>query len=50
MKLFKASLFYEENNGLKVTEFSSFDMGGYFPMRLVNMVMASGVKKSLPRV
>lgn len=28
--------------------FSTFDMGGYFPVRLLNMVMAGSMKQSMP--
>jgi hypothetical protein len=35
----------EKPEDLLVTEFSNFDMKGYFPSRIMNMVMASMIPK-----
>ena len=40
MTMFKCSLAWDEGSDLKLIEFSNFDMGGYFPARLMNMAMA----------
>jgi hypothetical protein len=37
-----------EGGGLKFTEFSNFDMKGYFPMRMMNMFMGAAIAKSIP--
>jgi hypothetical protein len=47
MEMFKASLVQQQGPDIKITEFSNFNMKGYFPMRLLNMVMASAVEKGL---
>lgn len=47
MEMFKASLVKQVDKDISITEFSNFNMKGYFPMRLLNMVMASAVSKGL---
>jgi hypothetical protein len=41
MDMFKASVFVEVDKSIKLIEYSNFNLGGYFPMRLLNMMMAS---------
>jgi hypothetical protein len=41
MDYFKASVYEEKDNALYLTEYSNFNMGGYFPTKLLNMLMAS---------
>ena len=45
--LFKAVMFWGEGNDSRAIEFSYFNMGGYFPMRLLNMALGSIVKKAI---
>ena len=50
MDIFKASMFHTKDNNLHCTEFSTFDMKGYFPMRLMNMMMSSIVSAAFPKM
>ena len=45
--MFQASLAKEVGNDLHTTTMSQFDMKGYFPMRLMNMVMGSMMSKRM---
>lgn len=47
MDMFKASVFYEKDGDLHLTEYSNFDLGGYFPQKLLNMVMANMMSKGM---
>ena len=47
MDYFKVSKLWEEGQDLRILEFSNFDMKGYFPARLINMMMASAGSKQL---
>lgn len=44
MQLFKAAMLWPEDGGIKNIEFSTMNMGGYFPMRLLNMAIGSMMK------
>lgn len=48
MEMLKASRCRDTDNGLEVIEFSNMDMKGYFPMKMMNMVMGSAIAKSIP--
>lgn len=41
MEFYKATLLWSENGDLHMTEFTNMNLKGYFPIRLMNMVMAS---------
>ena len=45
--MYKASVFYEQDGNLHLTEYSNFDLGGYFPTKLLNMVMANMMSKGM---
>jgi len=48
MEQYKASMVWNDEAGdLHLTEFSSFDLKGYFPKALLNMVMSSMASKSV---
>ena len=47
MDMFKASVFHEEDGDLKLIEYSNFNLGGYFPTKLLNMVMANMMSKGM---
>ena len=47
MDMYKASVFYEKDGDLHLTEYSNFDLGGYFPTKLLNMVMANMMSKGM---
>lgn len=48
MDLQKFVKLFEEGPDLHAKELTTMDMGGYFPTRLLNMVMAGAVKASIP--
>ena len=41
IRVYDASIMEQDGNDLKMTKFSNFDMGGYFPVRLLNMMIAA---------
>ena len=41
MDYFKVSKLWEEGEDLRLVEFSNFNMKGYFPAKLINMMMGS---------
>lgn len=45
MDVFKATLLTQDKHDLHIIEFSQVNMGGYFPARLLNMVMSVSVHK-----
>ena len=45
MEQYKASLVETIGKDIRITEFSNINMRGYFPMRLLNMVMAQAISK-----
>lgn len=49
--VFKASMCQEVQDGLIYTEFATFNLGGWFPQRLLNMMMSTmataGIEKML---
>ena len=47
MSIFKATLAYDVQDGLEAIEFSNFDMKGWFPVRLLNMVVGQMALKNL---
>jgi len=48
MEQFKASMMWNDDQGdMHITEFSSFDLKGYFPKALLNMVMSSMAQQSV---
>ena len=47
MDIFKATMAEQKGPDLHVLEFSNFDMKGYFPVRLMNMMLGSMVSKGL---
>jgi len=47
MRIQKGTLFWEENGEVFGYELSTFDMGGYVPMRLLNMSIGAQVKKGI---
>ena len=49
MDVFKSSKITQVGNDIHLMEFSNFDMKGYFPTRLINMMMAASVQKGMSR-
>lgn len=47
MSLFKAMVMWEEDGNVIGEEISTMDMGGYFPMRLLNMSLGATMKKQM---
>lgn len=47
MDIFKAAIYYEKGSDLFFKEYTHFDMGGYFPVKLLNMVMTSFMSKGI---
>ena len=47
MDIYKATLAYNVGNDLEAVEFSNFDMKGWFPVRLLNMVVGPMALKNL---
>ena len=51
MEQFKASLCWDTDEGLQIIVFSSMDMKGWFPVRLLNMMIgamaAAGIKEQV---
>jgi hypothetical protein len=47
MDIFKATLAYDVQDGLEAVEFSNFDMKGWFPVRLLNLVVGQMALKNL---
>jgi len=47
MDMFKTSMMTPTDNGLSIVEFSTSNMGGWFPMRLLNMLIGSMMKKGI---
>ena len=45
MNISKATIMWEEDGNSMGEEISTFDMGGYFPMRLLNMAIGAMVKE-----
>jgi len=50
MEFFKASMCEQKGKDIHITEFSNMDMKGYFPVRLMNMMMGSMVSKMMPKM
>jgi hypothetical protein len=47
MDMYKASVFHEDGDDLRVVEYSNMDLGGYFPAKLLNMIMANMMSKGM---
>ena len=47
MQYYKASCYQQVGSDLHIKEFSNFSMGGYFPVKLLNMVLASMMAKGI---
>lgn len=47
MKFYKASCYKQVGEDLHVKEFSNFSLGGYFPAKLLNMILASTISKKI---
>lgn len=47
MDMYKASVFHNVEGDLKLIEYSNMDLGGYFPAKLLNMVMANMMSKGM---
>lgn len=45
MRFYDATLVEVQGDDLKMIKFSNFDLGGNFPVRLLNMIMASSQEK-----
>lgn len=43
----KATLIWEEDGSIVGDEFATFNLGGYFPMRLLNMSTGAATKKGV---
>ena len=47
IQIFKGTHLWQEGNHVKSINFNQMNMGGYFPMRLMNMSMSRIVKKAI---
>jgi len=47
MDIYKATLAYDVEDALEAVEFSNFDMKGWFPVRLLNLVVGQMALKNL---
>ena len=47
MYMLKIGKMEQSGPDLKVSEFASVNMGGYFPMRLLNFVMGASINKNM---
>ena len=47
MRVFKLGCAKADAGDLRIVEFASFSMGGYFPMKILNYVMASMLDKQM---
>ena len=47
MQFYKASCYKQVGEDLHVLEFSNFSLGGYFPAKLLNMVLANMMAKGV---
>ena len=47
IQMFQALLFWSEGEDCRAIQFQTFNMGGYFPMRLLNMAIGSIMKKQM---
>jgi len=47
MFMYKAAMVWEEGDGIHSLEYSSANMGGYFPMRLLSMAIGSMMKAQM---
>ena len=45
--IFKANLARNVDGGCFITEYASMNMGGWFPMRLMNMMIGTNMKKGM---
>lgn len=50
MYIFKANLCRNVEGGALITEYATLNMGGWFPMRLLNMMMGTAMKKGMPAI
>ena len=48
--MMKASVAKDTAEGYENREFFNFNMGGNFPMRLLNMFMGDGIAKEIPQL
>lgn len=47
MQYYKASCYKQVGDDLHVKEFSNFSLGGYFPAKLLNMVLSNMMSKGI---
>ena len=46
LKMYNAKLLWEEDDHAQIIEVATFNMGGYFPIRLMNMTWASMLRQN----
>ena len=49
INMFQGFLFEEDGDDCKAISFNTMNMGGYFPMRIMNMAMGSMMKKMMEK-
>lgn len=49
INIFQGFLFSEDGDDCRAISFNTFNMGGYFPMRIMNMAFGSMMKKQLEK-
>ena len=49
INMFQGFLFWADGNDSRALQFNTFNMGGYFPMRIMNMAMGSMLKKMMEK-
>ena len=47
IQILKGTYMWQEGDDVKSINFNQMNMGGYFPMRLMNMSMSSIIKKAI---
>ena len=50
VEIFKTMMLVQEGEDLKVTDFSHLDLKGYFPVRIMNMMLGTMMSKNIPKI
>jgi hypothetical protein len=48
--MFKAMMLKQEGEDLRIVDFSNMDLKGYFPVRIMNMMMGTIMGKGIPKL
>jgi hypothetical protein len=47
--MFNGTMFWEDGDNCRAISFNTFNMGGYFPMRIMNLAFGSMMKKGMEK-